>query len=358
MTRSNPLGGLVEILAALAAVRDSIPQFSDAAVVDPVVPTVRLAGAESAAEPLEVLSLAPPAELKAGSRVLILHRGGQLVLLGRTYGTPSATPVVPAPTPDPDQDPDPDPDPEPTPEPTPDPDPAPPPVPAPSFTAGTLSTSTTPVLGRTVTYHVAAPGGSAARGMVVYFDGDGMAKVSSITATLSAMAAEATKKGFVFVAPKSPFSNVQWWDSADSQHDEVARAFIDWAAEKWGAAQLHLVGYSGGTVLLDKDLLNTGTWPGQYIGGALHFGGGSSTNTVSTPTAWRAGWPMRYVVGNRDIAGATVPADWSAKAAAERAKAKYEAAGHPASITYTDDDHGSYAFASHLAAYLPAIPTA
>ena len=93
MTRSNPLSGLVEILAALAAVRAAIPQFSDAAVVDPVVPTVRLAGAESAAEPLEVLSLAPPAELKAGSRVLILHRGGQLVLLGRTYGTPSAAPL-------------------------------------------------------------------------------------------------------------------------------------------------------------------------------------------------------------------------------------------------------------------------
>ena len=228
---------------------------------------------------------------------------------------------------------------------------------APAPAVGAMSTSSATISSQSITYHVASPS-SASRGLVVYFDGDGMAKVSSQTADLKAMAAAANAKGFVFVAPKSPFSNVQWWDSADSQHDEVARAFIDWAAEKWGAAQLHLVGYSGGTVLLDKDLLNTGTWPAQYVGGALHIGGGSSTNQVSTPTSWRSAWPMRWVVGTLDVAGATVPADWSAKASAERARDKYKTAGHPTELIYVEGEDHSYGdMAGILSAYLPGVPT-
>lgn len=356
MTRSNPLGGLVEILAALAAVRDAIPQFSDAAVVDPVVPTVRLAGAESAAEPLEVLSLAPPAELKAGSRVLILHRGGQLVLLGRTYGTPSA---APAPTPTPEPEPEPTPVPDPEPEPAPDPDPAPPPAPAPSFTAGTLSTSTTPVLGRTVTYHVAAPGGSAARGMVVYFDGDGQGKVGTpVSADLVEMAAVANRKGFTFIAPRSPFADTQWWSNDVTEHAAVARGFVDWAVGRWGAAQMHFVGYSGGTVLINKHLAKEGTWPSRFSGGGLSIGGGSTTGTIDTPTQWRATWRMQWTVGTRDVEGATTLPTWSAKAKAEGAEAEFRAAGHPTALVYTDDDHGSYNFPAVLDAYLPASPTA
>lgn len=93
----------------------------------------------------------------------------------------------------------------------------------------------------------------------------------------------------------------------------------------------------------------------EYQGGALCIGGGSSTNDFSTPTAWRAGFPMRFTVGNQDIEGATSLPTWSAKKWAENASASYRAAGHPSSITYTEDDHHSYDFAGILSGYLPSL---
>ncbi|MEW1964630.1 hypothetical protein AB0302_04440 [Micrococcus sp. NPDC078436] len=354
MSSHNPLGGLVVHFAAAARSGGDAVEVSDAVVVevavDPPALTVRRVGAPPDSDPEPAMALDPLGTFTAGARVLVLLRAAQLVVMGRLYGAP-ATPVAPTPEPDPE--------PEPTPDPEPDPDPAPPPAPAPSFTAGTLSTSTTPVLGRTVTYHVAAPGGGSARGMVVYFDGDGQGKVGTpVSADLVEMAAVANRKGFTFIAPRSPFADTQWWSNDVTEHAAVARGFVDWAVGRWGAAQMHFVGYSGGTVLLNKHLAKEGTWPSRFSGGGLSVGGGSTTGTIDTPTQWRATWRMQWTVGTRDVEGATTLPTWSAKAKAEGAEAEFRAAGHPTALVYTDDDHGSYDFPAVLDAYLPAIPTA
>lgn len=86
MTR-NPMAGLVQALAAPVAVgKDPGLRVSDAIVltVDPV--TVRQVGADPDSDPLAPLPLVATGSLAVGARVLILHRGTQAILLGRTAG--------------------------------------------------------------------------------------------------------------------------------------------------------------------------------------------------------------------------------------------------------------------------------
>ena len=223
-----------------------------------------------------------------------------------------------------------------------------------------MTTSTVSVGGYTVTYHVSTTAGEP-RGLVAYFDGDGQPMVkagasATWAAKLQAMANAANAKGFTFIAPRTPFSNGMWWDTPGLEHAATARSFVDWAAGLYGAQQLHLIGYSGGSTLICKDLAKIGEWPSQYRGGALCIGGGSSTNSFSTPASWRPTFPVRFAVGTRDVEGATTLEWWSAKRWAENASAGYAAAGHPTSVTYSDDDHYSYDHAGILSAYLPDIP--
>ena len=224
-----------------------------------------------------------------------------------------------------------------------------------------LSTSTVTLSGYTITHHVSAV--SESRGLVVYLDGDGMAKVGyGQSSDLTAMANAANAKGFTFVAPSSPYrtasGNPQWWDNGTLVPGNIARDYIDWAAGLYGADALYMVGYSGGATAVNKELTKVGTWPSKYVGGALSIGGGSTTNDVSTPAAWRPKWRMEYVVGSRDVAGATVPEWWSANDTAKATEAEFRAAGHPTKLTETGDDHKSYNFAGHVGAFLPAKPAA
>lgn len=84
---SNPLAGIVPALAA-PATRGRTPalRVSDAVVVSTAPVTVRQVGADPATEPLAPLCLVPAGDLVVGGRVLILHRGTQAILLGRTTG--------------------------------------------------------------------------------------------------------------------------------------------------------------------------------------------------------------------------------------------------------------------------------
>ena len=188
-----------------------------------------------------------------------------------------------------------------------------------------MTTSTVSVGGYTVTYHVSTTAGEP-RGLVAYFDGDGQPMVkagasATWAAKLQAMANAANAKGFIFIAPRTPFSNSMWWDTPGLEHAATARSFVDWAAGLYGAQQLHLIGYSGGSTLICKDLAKVGEWPSRYRGGALCIGGGSSTNSFSTPASWRPTFPVRFAVGTRDIEGATTLEWWSAKRWAENASA-------------------------------------
>lgn len=83
---SNPLAGLAPALAApVAAGKDPGLRVSDAVVVSTNPVRVRQAGADPSTDPLAPLSLVPAADLPVGARVLLLHRGTQKILLGRTY---------------------------------------------------------------------------------------------------------------------------------------------------------------------------------------------------------------------------------------------------------------------------------
>lgn len=80
----NPLAGLVPALAASGRHPDGL-RVSDGVVVSTNPVRVRQAGADPSTDPLAPLSLVPAEDLPVGARVLLLHRGTQKILLGRTY---------------------------------------------------------------------------------------------------------------------------------------------------------------------------------------------------------------------------------------------------------------------------------
>lgn len=85
MTRRNPLDGLVPALAGPSP-RDPGVRVSDAVVTGLSPLTVRQVGATDDTTPLTPLPLVWTGDLEVGARVLLLHRGTQKILLGRTKG--------------------------------------------------------------------------------------------------------------------------------------------------------------------------------------------------------------------------------------------------------------------------------
>lgn len=84
----NPMAGLVQALAGpQEAAKAPGLRVSDAVVLS-VAPriTVRQVGADESTDPLTPLALVPAGDLEVGARVLLLHRGTQKILLGRTTG--------------------------------------------------------------------------------------------------------------------------------------------------------------------------------------------------------------------------------------------------------------------------------
>ena len=220
-----------------------------------------------------------------------------------------------------------------------------------------FQTSTITVAGYQVTQHASTI--SSPRGRVVYFDGDWQPFVRSApTAQLQAMADAANARGLSFYAPRTPFDNHQWWsnDSENIPHAAVARAYVDHTIKASAGSLTYLVGYSGGTVLINKDLAKVGTWPGKLNGAALNIGGGSTTGAISTPAAWRPGFAMHWTVGALDVEGATTNATWSAKDKALAARAEFADAGHPTRYTEVPGtDHRNYDFGGVVAAFLDAV---
>ena len=82
----NPMAGLVQALAGpQEAAKTPGLRISDGVVVSTNPVRVRQAGADPSTDPLAPLSLVPAEDLPVGARVLLLHRGTQKILLGRTY---------------------------------------------------------------------------------------------------------------------------------------------------------------------------------------------------------------------------------------------------------------------------------
>ena len=83
----NPMAGIVRmIVPPKPDARRPVLRVSDAVVLTVAPVTVRQAGADPDSDPLAPLSLVPAGSLTVGARVLILHRGTQAILLGRTTG--------------------------------------------------------------------------------------------------------------------------------------------------------------------------------------------------------------------------------------------------------------------------------
>lgn len=84
MILANPLHGLVPYLAGRTPPSSPLVWAAVAAVAPKV--TVRIVGTDPDDPPVEALPLAPAHRLAVGARVLVLHLGTMVVLLGRTYG--------------------------------------------------------------------------------------------------------------------------------------------------------------------------------------------------------------------------------------------------------------------------------
>ena len=222
-----------------------------------------------------------------------------------------------------------------------------------------LQTSTVSVAGYDLKHHVSKV--SSPRGRVVSFHGDRSASATNLPSGVTDMAAAANAHGLDFYAPMSPIEVastglVQWWANASESTAPatLARAYVDQVATTKGLT--YLVGHSGGSVLINKDLAKVGSWPGKFTGGALSFGGGSTTNAVSTPVAWRPGFPMHWDVGELDGAGQGGTSGWSALDKARAASGEFAAAGHPIKLTILPDTgHTDIDFGGRLASFLDSV---
>lgn len=192
-------------------------------------------------------------------------------------------------------------------------------------------------------YHVWADGIDWSRptGVLWYLDGDytnpAWSRVMNPTgAEMTSIAAEANRRNLVCVAVNTPDVyradvGYTWWYDRPSTAPYF-RAFADWFNRTYGmdAGRQWLMGYSGGAQMVTGSIMaqQQSTW-GFSGGGAIIVGGGGRPWTYdevgmgSTYKQMSATW----VVGSLDVAGATVPATWSALDSARGGQAYFAAQG-------------------------------
>lgn len=207
-----------------------------------------------------------------------------------------------------------------------------------TFTYGTQSS----------TYHVWADGVDAGRptGVLWYIDGDytnpAWSRVRNPTGTaMAGIAAEANRRNLVCVCIDTPDSyrdgaGYTWWyDRAATAPYFRAFAAKFNTAHAMDPARQWLMGYSGGAQFTTRGLMaeQQTSW-GMVGGGAILVGGGgqpwtySETGMVPDYRRLRATW----VVGSLDVAGATVPATWSALENARAGRRFFQERGYPNTV--------------------------
>lgn len=198
--------------------------------------------------------------------------------------------------------------------------------------------------GRTAVHHVVADGldPSGQPGVLWFLDGDyhlpSHARVHDpVDPTLRALAAEANRRNLVLVVPDTPSGphrdeGYTWWVEHERNGDwfrSLAASFT--ARHAVDRGRQWLLGYSGGAELIGMDLLarGLGTWTDG--GGAVLVGGGDRPPSCPADEegARRPRLQATWVVGSDDVAGQTVPLDWSALDAAHAGQAFHAARGVP-----------------------------
>lgn len=196
-----------------------------------------------------------------------------------------------------------------------------------SFTNGT----------RTSPYHISAGhlAGSGPWPLVLHLHGDGYQEYTHMAQGVAGSAAFAYEQaardaGALFVLPRTPDTTSETWYTAAYATTWLI-ALLDDVKSRYNVDlnRVFLSGFSGGaeqityTMLADHSAQFTG-------GGAMILGGGGADGLAfgAQPTAaLKSRFPMRWFVGENDVAGATQPPDWSARDAAAGGEAFYRAAG-------------------------------
>lgn len=217
-------------------------------------------------------------------------------------------------------------------------------------------------------YHVRADGIDYTKpvGVVFYMHGDyGSTRTSMLhnptRADFRAIAAEANRRNMVLVAPNTPSTEpgggATWWVEREINGDWF-RAFANSYLAANPAIRTDMVysmGYSGGAEFIALESLKDRPESWMRSGGALMIGGGTSYGGgFNSSSTFRAKTPMRWVVGTRDIAGATNPPTWSAMDAAKRGQAAFRSAGFKDTrlTTLSGVNHHGYNLAGQLSTFL------
>lgn len=195
---------------------------------------------------------------------------------------------------------------------------------------------------RTAPYHIDASAAEASTPapLVIHLHGDGYQEYTEMAAGRPSIADRylevARAHGAICVIPRTPDTSSETWYTK-SYPTKWLVALIKEIKRTYNVdtRRIFFSGFSGGAeqitynMICDHHELLDG-------GGAMILGGGGADGIsfTGTPAAGlRANFPMRWFVGEHDVAGATQPVDWSARDSAEGGAAFCRAAGFTTSTT-------------------------
>lgn len=207
-----------------------------------------------------------------------------------------------------------------------------------ALTAGALPPATaapgaevvrfTDTAGTSSTYRLTRPDG-AARGVLVYLDGDGQHAVDHPDTDLlsgpDGLEAGAHARGLAVLTPRTPDAATStWWREPDRNArfvEDLTRSVTAYLGD--GGREVWFVTFSGGSQLLTKTLLAHN--PGLCTGGAVIVGGGGAPTT--TPTS-APSCPLWWITGTADTSDG-----YDAFSDARRGAGTYWSAGAPAMLS-------------------------
>lgn len=202
-----------------------------------------------------------------------------------------------------------------------------------SFTNGT----------RTSVYHIDATAASASTPapLIIHLHGDGYQEYSNMASSLTSSVAYrymdvARAQGAIFLLARTPDTSSETWYTAAYATTWLV-ALINDVKSKYNVDNMRIFysGFSGGAeqvtynMMVDHHTLLLG-------GGAMILGGGGAEGVSfsGTPSdTLKNNFPMQWFVGENDVAGATEPPDWSARADSAIGEAFYRNAGFKTKYT-------------------------
>lgn len=220
--------------------------------------------------------------------------------------------------------------------------------------------------GTASTYHLftSAVRARPAVGVVVYLDGDGMFGHDHPTSAWAlggprGIVAQAGARGYATLSIRTPdqAGALTFWEEGP-RNAAYVDSLIAATSAQLRTTRVWLVGYSGGSVLITKDLLPR--YGDRFIsGGAVITGGGGAptpATPVQFPATMRDRFPLYWYVGSKDD-GSTAEDGYDALADARGGSTWYLARGFRSRLvvaTGLDHEDLGTRFGSVLAAQLDA----